>query len=272
MKIIPEAFRICAQAHRMVYQPGFLTPTCSRPRVFGAGATYQNLVLGADGLSPIAYFPMNEVSGTSLLNAAPSGDTLNGVYSNVILANTPGPGASMGNAPYFNGSDSYGNFLTAALTAGFNPSEGTFMVWVKVSDINVWTDGILRYFLTLYCNDNNRTYAMRSATDNSLQFRYTAGGTVKNLISAVVGGSLGWNFVALRWSKSQNRVRATINATTLTPATALGTWSGSLTRAVIGAEKISPSVTSVWKGWLQAAGIWAAELSDDAIAALGTAI
>jgi len=230
-----------------------------------AAMAYSDKVLS---YGPLVYFPQWEPAGVvseELVN------TWNGAYTGVDLGQ---PGIGDGNtSPWFDGANDYNDIWTAALQAAFNGSEGTAMVWARVNDVSVWTDGVIRYGINLQADVNNLLWICKRNLDNVVNWRYMAGGVPRNIN---LGGltTTDWMHWAITWSISTpptGELRAYYNgAQTGATQDNLGIWAGNLDAALtcIGARDTGPA--SVWHGWLAHGAIWTSALPPEAILDLAT--
>lgn len=122
--------------------------------------------------SPIAYWPLNEASGGTAEDL--SGNNYDGSYTGVDLGQT---GIGDGNtAPYFDGTNDYVNIYSTGFRDVFNGAEGTVVIWAKVFNADVWTDGNVRYPTEFRVDGSNYVYAWTKFSNNSLASYYYAGG------------------------------------------------------------------------------------------------
>jgi hypothetical protein len=215
-------------------------------------------------LNPIAYWPQADASGGVATDA--SGNGFNGAYSNVTLG-VPGIGDNR-TAAAFNGTSSYTNVLGAGFTGAFNGAEGTLSAWMQITSAAVWSDGITRQIFIALVDGNNYVQISKASSVNNLFFEYKAGGTAKN-VAVSAGPATTWLHVAITWSKSGDAVKVYLSGTQIGGTqTGLGTFAGSLTRAIIGAVTTTPG--QVWDGNLAHAAIWTRALTASEIATLAT--
>lgn len=205
------------------------------------GVDYSEHLLGLFGLgSIVSYLPLWESPGETVAKDI-SRNANNGAYTAVTLGQAGiGDGRS---AASFDGSTSFCNWYSAALVAAFNGAEGTLMLWAKVVNAEVWTNGVTSCFGALFTDASNEIELLKSNTNNTLRFYYRAGGTAAKDRSITVS-PIEWFSIVMTWSKSDNQVRTYYNGLEqLTPMTTLGTWVGSpiSSRCVIGALTITPS-------------------------------
>lgn len=209
-------------------------------------------------LGPIAYYPQAEPSGTTIGDE--SGNGRNGTYVGVTLGQ-PGIGDGRTAAGY-DGATSYGNIYSASLAAAFDGAEGSIVTWQRSSG------GLSRCILRLQVDASNLVQLFSTTNANEVQFRYFAGGVVKQILdSSNVFGAL---FpIALTWSKSNDQMRAYAKGAQVgTTQTGLGTWVGALatTLCCIGASSTTP--TASWLGSQSHTAIFNRALSAAEIASL----
>jgi hypothetical protein len=219
--------------------------------------------------NPIAYWPLWEtVGGTAVdLVNSPAQD---GAYTGVTLGQTvtDANGVSF-LCPLFDGANDFVNIWTPTFRDAFNGSEGTAMIWARVFNIGVWTDGIERKTLRLRVDATNEIHVFhRMAVNNRLQSKYEAAGVIE-LENSDGHVELNWLPLAITWSAITDEVRHYIAGSQegLTDV-GLGVWAGLLdnTRTVIGAFNTGPG--QVWYGWLAHCAVWDTPLTDSQIADL----
>lgn len=197
------------------------------------------------GSSIVSYLPLWDASGSVATDIGGRG--LNGAYTAVTLGQTGiGDGRT---AASFDGSTSFVNWYSAGLASAFNASEGTLMVWGKVSAAGVWSDTTVRYLSFFRVDGNNQVGLNKSATANRLTAVYAAGGTA-NLINITTSPTAFFHF-GITWSKAADQVIVYLNgAQQGATLTGLGTWVGALpsTGVTVGSQQTTPS--NVWSGTL----------------------
>lgn len=216
-------------------------------------------------LSPIAYWPLAEASGSTALDA--SGNGRDGAYTGVTLgASGIGDGRS---AASFDGSTSRANVFSASLAAAFSGAAGTVCGWARMSGSGVWSDATNRYLFELNVNAQNRVSILRSTTNGVVTLAYRGGNVLKQLNTAAQS-SLAFLHYALTWDTVADQVKAYLNGaqigatqTTLTPFT------GTPAVAVIGAQTAVPA--AVWSGTIAHVALWNTALSGAQIASLASA-
>lgn len=126
--------------------------------------------------SPLRYNKLNETSGTDIVDS--SGNAYTGTYNGVTLGSIDSP-FSPDKAASFDGVNDYGSIGSAAFNSAFNMDEFTVMIWFKVSDASVWTDGVARTFFRFFRDANNFTRIQKASGNNSLTFLRVANGVTK---------------------------------------------------------------------------------------------
>lgn len=214
--------------------------------------------------SPIAYWPLNETSGTVADNA--QGDaTMDGAYSDVRLGRT----AFVNGEPagFWDGSLSYCNIYSAALNAAFNGGEGTVSLWLRVSNSSVWADGSTRRALTCRVDASNLLHISKLSSVELLSANYISGGITKN--TNIPASSAGWLHLATTWSAASDQTIKYLNGIQSgATQTGLGVWAGAFspTRCLIGGDATTP--TLVWLGYIHDVALFGSALSAAAIADL----
>ena len=227
---------------------------------------YTNKVVA---LSPIAYWPMAETSGTTMLDA--SGNSRDGAYkgSGEPLLGQIGIGDGR-NAPLFDGTDDFANAFSVSLQGAFSGVAGTIAQWAKVSAVGVWTDGTTRRSLQFQVDANNLVRFGRGTVNNQFVGAYTAAGTTKSVV-VTTAAPVGWVHWAITWDAGADEVKVYMaGAQTGTTQTGLGIWAGSLatTTTAIGAN--STSGANPWAGYVAHTAVWTSALNATQILSLAT--
>jgi hypothetical protein len=232
----------------------------------GGAATYADKVLG---YSPIAYWPLWEASGTAAVCQVNSAQ--NGTYSSDVAGWPPGTGIGDGNtAPFFDGTNDYVNIWSTVFRDAFDGNAGTLMVWGRVANVGVWTDGALRMSMILQADGNNFIQPSKNSTNNQFRFRNSFGGA----FAAQLHNTTNTGFVCYHeswsWGGANTQIEcyaAGANVGTLNP---VGQWAGNLanTSTVIGAGSTTPTLQ--WHGWIGHVAVWDAILDITAIQDLAT--
>lgn len=208
----------------------------------GGEVTYSDLVLG---LGPIAYWPLNEMSGTRAVDVVGGN---NGTYTGVDLGQSQTPFV----APLFDGSGDYCNLDSTWLRNTFTPNETTVMIWYK-PDSGVLADSTFRGIIRFQVDTDNRIYLARSTTNNVFDILWEANNTME-VVSPTIA-TYTWHQLAITASKTADQVKVYVDgAQSGSTQTGLQTWTGTPTTNLIGAATAVPA--NVWKGWLAHAALW----------------
>lgn len=219
------------------------------------------------GYGPIAYWPQWERTGAAATCQVNSAQ--NGAYVGVTLGQV---GIGDGNVcPFYDGANDLANIYSGTLAGRFNGPEGTAMIWARVANAGVWTDGAFRYSFNLWVDVNNHVNIQKMNVNNTIRFRYMAGGVADDV---TVGGltRTDWMVLLVSWSASAGitgEVRAYIDGIQQgITQVGLGVWAGNLgnTTTCIGAANTIP--TFVWHGYLAHCAVWDRALSPAQIAGL----
>lgn len=221
---------------------------------------YSQLVKGVFGSSLIAYWPLNEASGTVVYDI--SGNGFNGTYNGPTLAQSAPPMG--GKAPSWDGNNDICDVSSTDFAAAFNGAEGTISAWFKVSAGAVWSDGVFRRIFAVNFGTNDYFRLMRDQYANNLAFQRDASATNSYVYITYIS-STGWMHVAATWSVSNDRIRTYVNGKQFDGATGLGTFAGTFANATIGYR---PSVAVTWSGNIAHVAVGNTELTPSQIAQL----
>jgi hypothetical protein len=228
-------------------------------------------VLGIQSANLIAYWPLNETSGTNAVNmegTAARDAPYNSDVSTWPVATGIGDG---GTAPTYDGTNDSVNIYSASLDGVFDGSEFTISLWFKVSAVGVWTDGANRTAILIGTDTPGNVIEFeKSAVGNRLDFEYTAGSTTK-LVSRGSTTSTDWIHLAMTVSAGADEMKAYYNGSqTGATQTTLGTWADALktTSCAIGSAGGVPA--EVTNGYIAHVAIWDSALIAATIAELAT--
>lgn len=222
--------------------------------------SYSDIVLAT---SPIAYWPLDETSGTAAVNYG-SISSGNGAYVNALPGQIAGPFGGL--APYFDGAGDAVNVYSAALNTAFNGALGSMAIWGKVYSADEWSDSTLRALIHLYATINNRVYIEKTTAANTVEWRFVGGATVDNEVQII--SSTGWQHYGITWNLAQDRVIHYLNGTATETDSGIGTWAGALDASKCAIGSTSNGGADSWKGYLAHGAVWAKELSPTEMAAL----
>jgi len=204
--------------------------------------SYINKVLG---YSPIAYWPLNEASGTTANCYVDSNQ--DGTYSSDVSTWPTGPGIGDGStAPQADGTNDYVDVYSATLASVFDTELGSLICWVRVANSGVWTDGNWRNPFRIGADADNciQSYKLPNGGADNLAKEVMRGGTWNGAPTTTT--TTDWFFLGITWDKSGNQTAYHFNTTRGTYACG-GSWSGALNSAhcVLGASTTS---TGRWHG------------------------
>lgn len=241
----------------------------------GAGGTFSLRLAGlADidayiqkvlGYSPIAYYPLNEASGTTAEDL--SGSTFDGTYSGAAPGGT---GIGDGNTgATFDGTADLVNI--AAMRTALNGDAGSISFWAKVSGAGVWSDATLRYLVRLFADSSNAIQIWKTATANQLSFQRIGDDTVKTVSSTALSGSTAYFHLALTWDVGADALKAYIGGSQVgATQTGNSAFDGvpAATTTAIGAAGTSGA--NSWSGQIAHVAIFDRALAGEEIADLAT--
>jgi hypothetical protein len=234
-----------------------------RPRAASGISAYAQAVIATN---PIAYWIMGETAGSTA--ACQMNALNNGTYTGVTLNNTTGPDGVTG-APFFDGINDMLNVKTANFIGNWDPDEHTVMIWAKVYNAGVWTDGATRIMWQIVQDGSNYSQCRNPSAPASRMTGYEIwnGGSARTKTSM---SDTDWMHIVSRRSKSASNYKFFYNGASWGSgndnpnAGATG-----LTKALIGVQTPSPP-TNVWHGWLAHAAVWDSALSDATILSLAS--
>lgn len=223
---------------------------------------------------PIAYWIMGEAAGLVSIDQINS-PAQDGAYTGVTLAQ---PGIGDGNTcPFFDGANDYNNVYTVTFRGVFNGAEGTILIWSKVTNAGVWTDGVQRMMFYFRVDGNNFININKNNANNQIQFVYRANATNSIVTHNLVAPPTDWFVLAITWSKSTlptgemkayyglpNEL-AQVGATQV----ALGVWAGNLAATFTTIGSLGTGPASVFNGYLAHCAVWGSALDLPTLQGLG---
>jgi len=224
---------------------------------------YREKVLGTQPTNLIAYWPLNETSGSVASNCQGIA-ARNGTYKNVTLGE-PGIGDGW-TCPYF--TNACVNIYSASLNSSYNPIEGTVMAWVKVTPA-AWTDGANR---TAVCLDTSSDLVQvdigkYSGTDRFKWFYRQIPGNYSRIYKTT--SETNWVCVAATWSYSSGEWIGYWDGSEDATRSGVTNTVGNLVanNTAIGAYRSSDCAIP-WHGWIAHVAIWNTPLTGPEIAEL----
>lgn len=206
---------------------------------------YSSILINTYGASEV--WPLVDIaSGTTI--TAKVNTARNGTLAGWDLQNAAGPVPGT-LAPFSDGTTTdSGNIFTTSLAGIFNGNVGSVFAWYRVANAGVWTDSTNRLGFVAQVNSTNLVRLLRDVASNTLRLERRGGGTVA-VTDTSIGGSTAWFSLGLSWDTGGSaELKAFINGSQVgSTATGIGTFTGTIVSAVIGA---STTLTANWHGWL----------------------
>lgn len=177
-------------------------------------------------LSPIAYWKLNETSGTVAIATAGA----NGAYARDASTMTVAAGPIAGTtAPLFDGTNDYVNIYSTGLAAAFNPNEISISCWFKVAAAQ-WTDGVIRTLVNLDV-DNATNYFRLTKNDTSNQLAYNYRSNSTNHVDNATCTAITWQHYCVVASQTSDSITSYLNGIQDSIITPLAAWAGALSNA-----------------------------------------
>lgn len=242
----------------MPYLRGTRYPLLYAPPIVVPSGSYIDTVLAT---SPLAYWPLDEASGTTADNA--EGTAARDItYQNGVSLANDNTGAFGTVAPLFDGSDDYVGSLSV-LGADFDGQEFTISVWAKTN-----SPGTLPTIIRIRKDSSNDLFIRLDNT--TLQFGYIAGGTFKQISTSHGITATNWHHYAMTVSLTSDQFIAYVDAVQFgTTQTGLGTWvNGSVNNVNSNIGAYNNASSGVFSGWIAHPAIWTSALSGSAITTL----
>jgi hypothetical protein len=228
--------------------------------IFG-GESYNEKVLATAAANLIAFWPLNDLSGSVADNLEGTA-ARDGAYTGVTLGQT---GIGDGDTcPLFDGINDKVNVYSASLATAWSGIEGTFTCWLNPSTVAGGGNDAALHF-----EKDGNNYARIHRAEAGLVFELFSGADQAYISAGSVLSADTWYHVAMSWSESGNAVKAFIGgAQTGSTQAYPNTWSGTLgsTTTTIGAYGSS----LYWAGRLAKAAVWTTPLTAAQISALAS--
>ena len=196
--------------------------------------------------APISHWRLNETSGTIANDN--SGNGFNGKITNAIV-NKPGMGDGFtsfefdGSGDWVELSESFRIALDTAISGG----AVSVLMWAKVLDSSVWTDGANRAIFRFRASSNSNMISLeKSAGDDLLRVLYAAGGVTSTIIPNV-GSPTDWMALVFTINIASGDTIIYHNGVSVGNTTNAGTFVGSIETAFIGRVHVAGQF---WNGSL----------------------
>lgn len=193
--------------------------------------------------SPIAFWPLNETSGTTADNAegtaamdgahiAGGGGEIIGMRSNIFRS---------GEWAYrFPSAAALVNIYSADLNTAMNKNEGSIVCWIKVPTTAQWAESSTQRYLYIAGSTSNR-FIIQHSSANTIGVIRTAGGTSKTVSIDMSSTPTTWQCIIVTYSVTNNEMKVYLNGVQQGTTQTSGSFSGSLatTTCCIGATDTS---------------------------------
>lgn len=244
---------LCLAPLATVYGQSCTTPAPTATPV----PSYSSVVLGIAPSNLVAYWQLNETSGSTAADS--SGNGHDGTYSGVTLnATTFVDGSPAGT---WDGVNDEVNAFSAGLASDWNSNELTILAWFQVAASADWTDGTQR-FAASFRGSSALVQMSKSTTSNQFAFSYPTGSNTTASLS-----STGWVSIAVTRTVTGNVQKAFVNGTSVGSASATSS-AVTLTSARFGRR--GDAGVGYWNGSLRHVAVWDVALSDGDVSTLAT--
>ena len=227
---------------------------------------YMQRVLATD---PIGYWMQDEKQGLVSYDmvTARSDGARNGAYTGPTLGQ-PGIGDGRTSA-FYDAANDFDNIYSASLNAAFNGASATVMSWIRPTAA-AWTDGVQRYSMHLFVDNNNRYIMTKEAANNTLSWQIISGGVFRGPTALVLPGTTRWLSTGMTVDEAADELIPYLDGVQATVTiNGLGVWAGNLDplRVLLGASNQAP--VSPWDGGLAHGIIWGRVLSPAEMLSVG---
>jgi hypothetical protein len=215
------------------------------------------LILTADPANLVAYWPLQEQSGSDALEVTAT--DANGAYAGSFTLSQPGPADYSRSVQFVGGRVSLAAAVSA-LDAPFDPALLTLLLCARIPAAATWTDGISRFAASFGVNSTNRVTLFKHSANNRFTFRYAAGGVTTDVdLNAVA--TLNWFQAAITVDTVADQMKAYFNGSQVgTTQTGLGVWAGALASGFTALADFSSAGNLPWSGYLAHIALWKSAL------------
>ncbi len=250
--------------NQVIGNPGVMS---GNRRMFdGAAADYISVVLGVQSGNLLAFWPLNETSGTNADNAEGTA-ARDGTYDGVTLNQIAGPFGEE-QAGLWDGVNDLTNIYSASFASVFDTDEGSVSIWQKVT-AGAWTDGSGSFAVVLKEDNNNRVRIVKGGTNNTGIAGYEAIGNDKEITKTSFSPA-GWFHVVVTWSVLADEVKVYFDgAQEGATLTGLSTWAiGTLNSNGVAIGAGGTNKSNPYDGYLMYCAVWDTPLSSGDITTL----
>ena len=217
---------------------------------------YFNTILGTKASSLIAYYPLDDVSGTSAREVK---NGWNALYGNSPLLGQTGIGDGITSVK-FNASNNYISADNPSLKTAWNGDNGAISFWINLDSATL--NSASEKFIIVFSTGVNSLIVKKQAGVASVSAEMVSGGKT---VSAIQPITTGWVHLCVVWSKRNQYFKLYKNGSSDSPTTVpllTGTWSGTLSSSTMLFGNNSSAGTSSLGGNLAHVSIWNDYLSD----------
>lgn len=232
---------------RLMPDPSPILMPGGRLKSYAPGLPYLSRVVA---LGPIAYWPLNEVAGTSGANSVIdySGNSRHATPTSVTFGAT---GIGDGNtAADFNTASIA---IPAGALGALNGVEGSLSLWFRVRAAGQWSDAE-RYVLNIASLTSSQIII--ETFSSAVYWTHLIGGTTRTYNQAETRTT--WLQIGLTWSATGSAVIAYLNGSNVQTLGAPGASFGTINIGKLGA---TTSSTNPMNGYLAHVGLWDRPLS-----------
>ncbi|MHC4302737.1 MAG: hypothetical protein ACYS7Y_36220 [Planctomycetota bacterium] len=171
---------------------------------------------------------------------------------------------ALGLAVEYDGANDYTNIYSTEINSIFDPSKGTLLIFAKVANAGVWTDGAFGGLCRLESDGDNIISAYKSNSNNRLTLFYEAS-NIRETVNIDGVSTTGYFMVAMTWNVAGAGMKSYFNGIEQGGEAIAGTWIGNLgpTTTVIGATLTTPA--NVWDGFITHPVLFREALTDEEI-------
>jgi hypothetical protein len=211
----------------------------------------------------VAYWPLDDESGTAPLDLSPNG--YNATSSGLVR--TPASRAMYGidgrKCAQFDGTNTYIDIY--GILAKEPTTLGSISLWAATPDANI-SDTTAMYLIYLAVDANNYIRIYYDTTAYRFNGAYAGGGTAKSVNGGLlynVGYGAQWHHFGLTWDATNDELKYYQDGVQQgTTQSSLGTWAGSIAAATSVLGSSSTTAADQFTGWMQHVAIWSVALSD----------
>jgi len=178
--------------------------------------SYVDLTKSIDLTSLLVFYPLNEISGTTAINAEGTG-ARNATYSNITLNSDTSPFGE--GSPTFNGLTSAVDIYSASLASAFNNNTFSLNLWFKRNPL----DSAVRTLTNIGVNASNLISVLQ-INSSTVRVRYLYVGTARDV--NITTSSDAWNMYTMTYSIPANEMKVSFNGSQYgSTLTTLSAWS-----------------------------------------------